>query len=141
MKAGSLGAVEGKPTEYHNTLDGIATVGDAGPGKVVVHKALSEEALEQTLDDRVFQVELDDRVGDDTGVAEDHRANGSGTSPFVLVDTALALFAEGVGHVFPAHADLLRERRYGVALGLAGGRVNSSRNLPAQAGELYSHSC
>jgi hypothetical protein len=75
MQPGCTGSVETESADENDPGDGIAGLGQACAGEIVVDKALRGESAEEPPDDSVLQVKVDHVLVHGAGVVENDGAN------------------------------------------------------------------
>lgn len=102
VQAGCAGAVERQPAKQDDPWDGILAMDQAIAGQVVVHEALRQEPSQQSLDNAMVQVELDDAVVHALGSIKHHRADGGFFAPLEALLAVLGQRPEGIERDCPA---------------------------------------
>ena len=81
MKSGSTVAIQRQATEQDDARYRIGGLCKAGSREIMMHETLGRKSAKETLDDALFQMQMDHIVADHSGIFKYNWPNGRLSSP------------------------------------------------------------
>ncbi len=97
-----IASIKRKTSQERHSRNGIGNLGKTGTREIMVHKTLRTETGEQALSHALFQMYVYGVLGQNTAVFENHRSDGSFSSPFGEFLVGLSGGSQGVEGAGPA---------------------------------------